>query len=116
MSLGDGLARALDRYTQAKARFGIKALLMGEYDLSQLSQTEPVKGNGKRSNGNGAKSALDIGTHGGRDNAQQGTFRLPPHDNGWEQAQYKVLCPECGDRLAFVEGCVKCEMCGFSQC
>jgi hypothetical protein len=25
-------------------------------------------------------------------------------------------CPECGARLSFVEGCVKCELCGWSAC
>jgi ribonucleoside-diphosphate reductase alpha chain len=25
-------------------------------------------------------------------------------------------CPDCGSQLAFVEGCVKCYVCGFSEC
>jgi ribonucleoside-diphosphate reductase alpha chain len=25
-------------------------------------------------------------------------------------------CPDCGSQLAFVEGCVKCHVCGFSEC
>ena len=36
MSLGDGLACALKKYMRAKERFGLKPLLLGEVDLSQL--------------------------------------------------------------------------------
>ncbi|HKE92060.1 MAG TPA: response regulator SirA, partial [Gemmatimonadales bacterium] len=25
-------------------------------------------------------------------------------------------CPDCGSQLAFAEGCVKCHVCGFSEC
>lgn len=36
MSLGDGLAHALKKYTRAKERFGLRALLLGEIDLGEL--------------------------------------------------------------------------------
>ncbi len=36
LSLGDGLARALDRYLDAKRQFGLKALLLGEADTSSV--------------------------------------------------------------------------------
>jgi ribonucleoside-diphosphate reductase alpha chain len=29
---------------------------------------------------------------------------------------FKIKCPECQSHLRFMEGCVKCESCGFSQC
>jgi ribonucleoside-diphosphate reductase alpha chain len=25
-------------------------------------------------------------------------------------------CPDCGSQLAFIEGCAKCQVCGFSEC
>jgi ribonucleoside-diphosphate reductase alpha chain len=25
-------------------------------------------------------------------------------------------CPDCGSQLAFIEGCAKCHVCGFSEC
>jgi ribonucleoside-diphosphate reductase alpha chain len=25
-------------------------------------------------------------------------------------------CPDCGSQLEFAEGCVKCQVCGFSEC
>jgi ribonucleoside-diphosphate reductase alpha chain len=36
MSLGDGLATALKKYTRAKERFGLRSLLLGEIDPTQL--------------------------------------------------------------------------------
>ena len=30
--------------------------------------------------------------------------------------KFKIKCPECQNHLRFMEGCVKCESCGFSQC
>ncbi|MBU0617488.1 MAG: hypothetical protein KKI02_07210, partial [Planctomycetes bacterium] len=36
MSLGDGLATALKKYTRAKGCFGLRSLLLGEIDLAQL--------------------------------------------------------------------------------
>jgi ribonucleoside-diphosphate reductase alpha chain len=34
-----------------------------------------------------------------------------------DQAQDFIgTCPDCGSQLAFVEGCVKCHVCGFSEC
>jgi len=36
MSLGDGLARALQRYNKAKERFGLRPLLLGQLDLARI--------------------------------------------------------------------------------
>ena len=41
MSLGDGLACALKKYTRAKERFGLRALLLGEIDLAELDNPNP---------------------------------------------------------------------------
>jgi len=37
--------------------------------------------------------------------------------SGPDQAQDFIgTCPDCGSQLAFAEGCVKCHVCGFSEC
>ncbi len=41
MSLPDGLACALKKYQQAKQRFGLRALLLGEIDVNQLNNPNP---------------------------------------------------------------------------
>lgn len=51
----------------------------------------------------------------------------PPMTNGAEQMQpiefgsgggevFMGTCPDCGSQLEFAEGCVKCHVCGFSEC
>ncbi|WP_411282446.1 vitamin B12-dependent ribonucleotide reductase [Gemmatimonas sp.] len=51
----------------------------------------------------------------------------PPISNGAEQLQpiefgsghgevFMGTCPDCGSQLEFAEGCVKCHVCGFSEC
>ena len=37
-SLGDGLAKGLIRYTKAKEMFGLRAMLLGEFDLAALDE------------------------------------------------------------------------------
>ena len=31
-------------------------------------------------------------------------------------ASFIGTCPDCGSQLEFAEGCVKCHVCGFSEC
>jgi len=91
MSLGDGLAKGLQRYQKAKQRFGLQAILLGEADLAELDL--PTTKAERKAGGNG-------GNGGG---------------NGGAGA-YKLKCPECGGNLTFEEGCVKCHGCGYAQC
>ncbi|RME38758.1 MAG: vitamin B12-dependent ribonucleotide reductase [Planctomycetota bacterium] len=122
MSLGDGLARALQKYLQAKAEFGLAALLVGdrspEEGTASATGSKPAvpstetppgggngHGNGKRPNGRSGGKSLDALT-----------ARLEAHGFQWQQSQYKVICPDCQSVLRFREGCVVCESCGFSKC
>ena len=136
MSLGDGLARALMRYQRAKEVFGLHDLLLGQADLSQLdrqpytgmtqarsSSVVPGKKNGNgngngHGNGKGHGSLLEVRhakaahalTRSGA-SAPTGDADGPPLRN-----TYKVKCPECGQNLAFLEGCRKCLHCGYAAC
>jgi ribonucleoside-diphosphate reductase alpha chain len=92
MSLGDGLAKALARYLDAKRRHGLHALLLGTANLDVPAAST---------------SASTPSTP-------------PPAASGNGQPRnvghYKLHCPQCDGELAFQEGCVKCHGCGFSQC
>ncbi|MGH8569358.1 MAG: vitamin B12-dependent ribonucleotide reductase, partial [Gammaproteobacteria bacterium] len=35
---------------------------------------------------------------------------------GDQMQDFIGTCPDCGSQLAFIEGCVKCHVCGFSEC
>ncbi len=110
MSLGDGLARALRRYLQAKQHAGLKALLMGECDASATARSAETgrSGPGQQRRGNGTAPK------------DRPIVRVPLRDEAlgfqWQQTQFKVLCPDCQSQLRFSEGCVICDACGFSEC
>jgi ribonucleoside-diphosphate reductase alpha chain len=35
---------------------------------------------------------------------------------GLREEQFVGACPDCGSQLEFAEGCVKCHVCGYSEC
>jgi len=135
MSLGDGLSRALMRYQRAKDRFGLRALLLGECDLSELDRPVTAGNGNGHGNGNGNGHGHDGNGHGnGKDHehvsevrhaaktAHGGFAEGASADAGTADAlqparlQFKVVCPECGENLTFAEGCNKCHNCGWAQC
>ena len=37
--------------------------------------------------------------------------------SGYDSGQaFMGTCPDCGSQLEYAEGCVKCHVCGFSEC
>lgn len=96
MSLADGLAKALQRYLDAKRQHGLHALLLGTADMSPEAAAQAL-----------AAAAVDVAAQGVKPRNTQ-----PPRAT----ASYKIKCPACTGALAFQEGCVKCHSCGFSQC
>jgi ribonucleoside-diphosphate reductase alpha chain len=116
-SLGDGVARALQKYVRAKTKFGLKNLLLGDFDLADLDsdwatigRSSPSgNGNGNGRSGNGANRENASVSIAADDYSARGRHMT-------QEEQFKVSCPDCQYRLSFVEGCVKCEACGFSQC
>ncbi|MFQ5412869.1 MAG: adenosylcobalamin-dependent ribonucleoside-diphosphate reductase [Phycisphaerae bacterium] len=155
MSLGDGLARALRRYTDAKTRFGLRSLLLGDYSVDALhAPTHPSKhvtpsGNGHGgSNGSGNGDGCSAGNGHGKHDHHGKTLRATtaaaaeaasprswtggersvfgqaapvgavPDVMGmqWQQAKFKVLCPDCHSPLRFSEGCETCDACGYARC
>jgi ribonucleoside-diphosphate reductase alpha chain len=124
MSLGDGLARALLKYSRAKQRFGIRDLLLGEYNLSDLNNPasdDPSKDGG---NGNGNRKrherSLEV-RHGmaahGSSTAEAPVAAGNTGASYTARLAFKVKCPSsCGGTLVFREGCNICYNCGWAQC
>ncbi|MCH8148649.1 MAG: adenosylcobalamin-dependent ribonucleoside-diphosphate reductase, partial [Planctomycetes bacterium] len=116
MSLGDGLARALQRYMQAKDEVGLRNLLVGDSDKVGFPPNRKTKdratGNG---NGNGLKQNGQSEGESPRKTAlvkpRLDVFRFQR-----QQAQFKVLCPDCQGDLRYSEGCEMCQSCGYSKC
>jgi ribonucleoside-diphosphate reductase alpha chain len=38
------------------------------------------------------------------------------HVGGVREEQFVGACPDCGSQLEYTEGCVKCHVCGYSEC
>jgi ribonucleoside-diphosphate reductase alpha chain len=122
MSLADGLGRALSRYMRAKAQFGLKALILGEYDMAALENTSvPQNGkNGRSAKGNGTGKSSDRtgGSGAGQHDAPGvvGFYKAEKRGLQWQKTQFKVVCPECRTPLRFNEGCETCDSCGYAKC
>jgi ribonucleoside-diphosphate reductase alpha chain len=42
---------------------------------------------------------------------------LQPESRGPRSEDFFVgACPDCGSQLEFAEGCMKCHVCGYSEC
>jgi hypothetical protein len=132
MSLPDGLARALIKYSHAKTRFGLKDLLLGNYTLDDLGailrgeapMPEPGNGkgnghNGGNGNGNGEKAKglpNRNARHGDTAAAPSAGLRQSPRLN--QEELFKTVCPVCGGLIRYAEGCRRCanDTCGWAQC
>lgn len=110
MSLGDGLAKALKRYVRAKERHGLKALLLGEVDPSEIENGQASASNGNGSNGKNGNGHDDV-TLSAASRLVEPAPRM--RDLG---TSYRLKCPECGSDLDMGEGCMKCHGCGYAQC
>jgi len=86
LSVPDAIGIAIERWMQDKQ--GVQQDLLGVAGALQVPAREVVTG-----------SDGEVGLRVG----------------GLEQS-FIGACPDCGSQLAFIEGCAKCHVCGFSEC
>ena len=102
LSLPDAIGIALEEWWRDKQ--GVQQDLLGTPSAGvpvipareQVAPPAPAPVVANGSHPNGAQAQMDFGYV--NDQAFMGT------------------CPDCGSQLEFAEGCVKCHVCGFSEC
>ena len=105
LSVPDAIGIALEEWWREKQ--GVQQDLL---DASQRSQNGT---HGPVTNAPVAKPEVTVGRTPGASGAEQQQFGLEAYDGG--QA-FMGTCPDCGSQLEYAEGCVKCHVCGFSEC
>jgi ribonucleoside-diphosphate reductase alpha chain len=101
LSVPDAIGLALEEWT--RDRQGVQQELISEPpsragNQGQLSESPVARSANPKSPASGAS---------------QEQFELSAFDGG--QA-FMGTCPDCGSQLEYAEGCVKCHVCGFSEC
>jgi ribonucleoside-diphosphate reductase alpha chain len=101
LSVPDAIGIALEDWWRDKSQ-GVQAELLPpdprQAGVPALEQITPVA------------SAPAVTEGQGAENVQLG-FDM----SGYTQS-FMGTCPDCGSQLEFAEGCVKCHVCGFSEC
>ncbi len=95
MSVPDAIGLALEEWMRDKQ--GVQQELMANRSAPGEADGDVVRTVGK------ATSAA----------AAQPQFEMQAFDGG---EGFMGTCPDCGSQLEYAEGCVKCHVCGFSEC
>jgi ribonucleoside-diphosphate reductase alpha chain len=105
MSVPDAVGIALERWVRDKQGVQQDLLAGGAAAAPSAPQaTEPVKVSAPA-----PVSGSGSGNYGDQA-AQQMMF-------GYDNSQAFIgTCPDCGSQMEYAEGCVKCHVCGFSEC
>ncbi|MDA1080670.1 MAG: vitamin B12-dependent ribonucleotide reductase [Gemmatimonadetes bacterium] len=98
MSLPDAVGLALEEWMRAK--HGIQQELLSQ-PMSETGSFTPQD----------ALRPVSVTVAGG----EQAAAQYESVENSGGQA-FIGTCPDCGSQLEFAEGCVKCHVCGYSEC
>jgi ribonucleoside-diphosphate reductase alpha chain len=97
MSVPDAIGLALEEWMRDKQ--GVQQELMSPPAPTRADDVETVV----RTVGRAAPAATGA----------QPEFEMSAFDGG---EGFMGTCPDCGSQLEYAEGCVKCHVCGFSEC
>jgi ribonucleoside-diphosphate reductase alpha chain len=99
LSVPDAIGIAIEAWYREKQGVQQELLDAPESPAAPRAASAPVR------------EQITIGEAGGPDASAQ--MSLDSLGNG---AAFMGTCPDCGSQLEYAEGCVKCHVCGFSEC
>jgi ribonucleoside-diphosphate reductase alpha chain len=113
MSVPDAIGIALEEWWRDRVAGIQQEIPLGPGGVPRISQAvEQVTDDQLSGVGSTPPSGVSgIGGQGGA--SGQAEMELSGYDSG--QA-FMGTCPDCGSQLEYAEGCVKCHVCGFSEC
>jgi len=86
LSVPDAIGIAIEKWMQEKQ--GVQQDLLPAAGAPQVAAREPITGASGEA----------------------------PRAEAFERQDFIGACPDCGSQLAFIEGCAKCHVCGYSEC
>ena len=99
LSLPDAVGIALEQWWREKQGVQTDLLASGTATSTPMSMPTPVAG-----------VPITRPPHAAEQSQPQGDF------GGGGGEVFMGTCPDCGSQLEFAEGCVKCHVCGYSEC
>ena len=114
LSVPDAIGIALEEWWRDRVAGVQQEIPLGPNGVPRVSQgVEQVTDDQLTGVGSTPPSGV-MGVSGGSGGASgQAELELSGYDSG--QA-FMGTCPDCGSQLEYAEGCVKCHVCGFSEC
>ncbi|MFI5246072.1 MAG: response regulator SirA, partial [Gemmatimonadales bacterium] len=99
MSVPDAIGLALEEWMKMKQ--GVQQELLSQGAAGPATQPDPTL------------KPESVRVRAGSGDAEQAAMFEVAKDGG---EAFIGTCPDCGSQLEFAEGCVKCHVCGFSEC
>jgi ribonucleoside-diphosphate reductase alpha chain len=113
LSVPDAIGIALEEWWRDRISGVQQEIPLGPGGVPRISQAvEQVTDDQLSGVGSTPPSGVS-GLSGGGGASGQAEMELSGYDSG--QA-FMGTCPDCGSQLEYAEGCVKCHVCGFSEC
>jgi len=114
LSVPDAIGIALEEWWRDRVAGVQQEIPLGPNGVPRISQAVEQVTDDQLSGVGSTPPSGTAGIVGGAGGAgSQAELELSGYDSG--QA-FMGTCPDCGSQLEYAEGCVKCHVCGFSEC
>ena len=114
LSVPDAIGIALEEWWRDRVAGVQQEIPLGPNGVPRISQAVEQVTDDQLS-GVGSTPPSGVSGIGGQQGGASGQAELEL--SGYDSGQaFMGTCPDCGSQLEYAEGCVKCHVCGFSEC